>query len=429
MTSSATPGPFTVGWFTGWGVPDWSGPWAGDAAQTWVDGTFTVETVRDLERAGLDLVVMEDLNYLSDVVGGTFEQELRTTARAPKHDPVVLMSRLAAETERIGLIATASTTFWPPVELARTYATLDHLAGGRVGWNVVTSTGDRAAQNFGMDALPGHAARYATAAEYLEVVHALWRDGSVAHRGEHLEVTGRTGTRTPAAGRPLVCQAGASAAGTALAGRFADVVVSYPPGVEAMREFRSQVRAAAGAAGRDPDDVQVLYLVTPHLGETEELAAQAAARYYDPTDAAVRRRLVQMSGDVDFSAFDLDAPLPDDVTTEGSRSILDNLRRVAAGRTLREFIGSQRSEAVRLVGTATSVADQMEDVLAQVGGDGFLLFGGGGGVLTRRYVRELCDGLMPELRRRGLAGLSGADRPGATLRDRLRERRCEGVLR
>ncbi len=196
-----------------------------------------------------------------------------------------------------------------------------------------------------------------------------------------------------------------------------------------MREFRTQVRAAAEAAGRDPDDVQVLYLVTPHLGETDELAAQAAARYYDPTDAAVRRRLVQMSGDIDFSAFDLDAPLPDDVSTEGSRSILENLRRVAAGRTLREFIGSQRSEAVRLVGTAASVADQMEDVLAQVGGDGFLLFGGGGGVLTRRYVRELCDGLLPELRRRGLAGLSATGDPGATLRDRLRTRRREGVLR
>lgn len=417
---TTTARPFTTGWFTGWLVPDWNGPWAGDAGDSWADGTFTVETVRELERAGVDLVMLEDLNYLSDVVGGSFEAELRTATRAPKHDPVALLGRLAAETEHIGLIATASTTFYPPVEVARTYATLDHLSGGRVGWNVVTSTGDRAAQNVGLDALPDHATRYATAQEYLEVVHALWRDGSVDHHGPHLDVEARTGTTTPPAGRPVICQAGASPAGIALAGRFADVVVAYPPGVEAMRDFRQKVRAAAAAAGRDPDDVQVLFMVTPILGETEELAQAAADRYYAPTEEALWRRIVQMSGDIDFSAFDLDAPIPDDVSTEGSRSILDNLRRYAAGRTLREFLGGQRSEALRLVGTAGQVADRMEEVLAEVGGDGFLFFGGGGAVLTRRYVRELCDGLMPELRRRGLAGTAA---PGTGLRERLRSRR------
>ncbi|PRY11189.1 LLM class flavin-dependent oxidoreductase [Kineococcus rhizosphaerae] len=399
------PRPFTVGWFTSYLVPDWTGPWAGDAGREWIDGTFAIETVRELERAGVDLVMLEDISYLADIVGGTFEAELRTNSRAPKSDPLPLVARLAAETSTIGLIATASSTFYPPELLARKYATLDHLSGGRAGWNVVTSTGDRAAQNFGMDVLPPHAERYARAQEYLETVHALW------------------GSSTPPVGdRPVICQAGASPAGTALAGRFADVVVAAPHGVAAMRAYRERVRAAAVAAGRSADDVQVLFMVTPLLAETDDLAQQYAERFYAPTDAALWRRIVQLSGDIDYSAFDLDAPLPESTSTEGSRSILDNLRAMAAGRTLREVLSTQRTESVRLVGTAATVADRMGEVLDEVGGDGFLLFGGGGGVLTRRYVREVCDGLMPELRRRGLAGDPG---PVRGLRERLSRRRSD----
>jgi alkanesulfonate monooxygenase SsuD/methylene tetrahydromethanopterin reductase-like flavin-dependent oxidoreductase (luciferase family) len=396
--------PFTVGWFTSYLVPDWTGPWAGDAGQDWIDGTFVIETVKELERAGVDLVMLEDISYLADIVGGTFEAELRTNSRAPKSDPLPLVGRLAAETSSIGLVATASSTVYPPQLLARKYATLDHLSGGRVGWNVVTSTGDRAAQNFGMDVLPPHAERYTRAQTYLETVHALW--GSDV---------------PPVADRPVICQAGASPAGIELAGRFADIVVAAPHGVPAMREYREEVRAAAVAAGRSADDVQVLFMVTPLIAETDELAQQYAQRFYAPTDAALWRRIVQLSGDIDYSAFDLDNPLPESTSTQGSRSILDNLRRMAAGRTLREVLSTQRTESVRLIGSAGTVADRMGEVLDEVGGDGFLLFGGGGGVLTRRYVREVCDGLMPELRRRGL---TGAGVPGTGLRERLQQRRA-----
>jgi alkanesulfonate monooxygenase SsuD/methylene tetrahydromethanopterin reductase-like flavin-dependent oxidoreductase (luciferase family) len=400
---------FTVGWFTSYLVPDWTGPWAGDAGVDWIDGTFTIETVKELERAGVDLVMLEDISYLADIVGGTFEAELRTNSRAPKSDPLPLVARLAAETSTIGLVATASSTFYPPELLARKFATLDHLSGGRAGWNVVTSTGDRAAQNFGMDVLPSHAERYARAETYLHTVDGLWREEF-----------------PPVAGRPVICQAGASPAGIELAGRYADIVVAAPHGVDAMREYREQVRAAAVAAGREADDVHVLFMVTPLLGETDELAQQYAERFYAPTDAALWRRIVQLSGDIDYSAFDLDSPLPAATSTEGSRSILENLRRVAGGRTLREVLSTQRTQSVRLVGTAATVADRMTEVLAEVGGDGFLLFGGGGGVLTRRYVREVCDGLMPELRRRGVVGDAV---PGEGLRDRLkRRRRADHVL-
>lgn len=368
--------------------------------------------------------MLEDSTALTDIYGGTFEHELRWTPRAPKHDPLPLVSRLALETDKIGLVATASTTFYPPYLLARLLATLDHLTHGRVGWNIVTSTGDRAAQNFGMDKIPAHDERYRIAEEFVDVALQLWDswepdalsmcDGTgpfvdhtkvhtVDHVGEHFTVRGPLNTLPMPQGRPVLCQAGASASGIALAARVADLVVAAPKGVEAMRAYRDRLRTTAEEFGRNPDDVKVLYMVTPIIGETQEEAEAKAARYYEATDAAIHRRLIMLSGDIDFSSFDLDKPIPDNLETDGSQSILETLRTWAAGRTIRETVSSERNESVRLVGTPESVADAMEEVIDAVGGDGFLFFGGGGGVLTRRYVGEICDGLMPVLRRRGLA--------------------------
>lgn len=123
-----------------------------------------------------------------------------------------------------------------------------------------------------------------------------------------------------------------------------------------------------------------------------------------------------LSGDIDFSMLDVDKPIPDDLRTEGSTSILDNLRKWANGRSIRETVATERTESLRLVGTPQTVADEMESVMDDVGGDGFLFFGGGGGVLNRRYVDDVCDGLMPELSRRGVAGTGYR---GSNLREHL----------
>lgn len=382
--------------------------------------------------------MLEDSTALTDIYGGTFESELKWTPRAPKHDPMALASRLAYETDNIGIVVTASTSFYPPFLLTRLLSTLDHLSRGRMGWNIVTSTGDRAAQNFGQDTLPGHDARYEVAEEFVDVANALWGswDGDAAshlepgvesyvdhtkvrtvdHDGRHFKVRGPLNTLPSPQGKPVICQAGASEAGIELASRVADIVVSAPKGREAMRAYRNKIRARAEEFGRNPDDVKVLYMVTPILGDTEDDARRAAERYYEPTDAAIARRLIMLSGDIDFSQFDVDRPIPDGLHTEASTSILDNLRTWAAGRTIRETVAAERTESLRLVGTPESVADEMESVIDDVGGDGFLFFGGGGGVLNRRYVDDVCDGLMPVLARRGLAGTGYR---GTTLRDHL----------
>ncbi|OZF06384.1 FMNH2-dependent monooxygenase [Rhodococcus sp. 14-2686-1-2] len=430
--------PFTLGWFTNYLVPDWTGPWAGTGGTDWADGSFAVDIVRKFERAGIDFVMLEDSTALTDIYGGTFESELKWTPRAPKHDPMALASRLAYETEKIGIVVTASTSFYPPFLLTRLLSTLDHLSHGRIGWNIVTSTGDRAAQNFGHDTLPVHDERYEIAEEFVDVANALWASWDVDaaspihpglesyvdhtkvrtidHAGKHFKVRGPLNTLPSPQGKPVICQAGASASGIDLAARVADLVVSAPKGRAAMRAYRDTIRSRAAGFGRNPDDVKVLYMVTPILGETEKDARRRAERYYEPTDAAIARRLIMLSGDIDFSRFDVDKPIPDDLHTEGSTSILENLRTWAAGRTIRETVAAERTESLRLVGTPASVADEMESVIEEVGGDGFLFFGGGGGVLNRRYVDDVCDGLMPELRRRGVAGTGFR---GQSLREHL----------
>nr|WP_089245690.1 NtaA/DmoA family FMN-dependent monooxygenase [Rhodococcus kyotonensis] len=431
-------GPFTLGWFTNYLVPDWTGTWAGTGGTDWADGSFAVDIVQKFERAGIDFVMLEDSTALTDIYGGSFESELKWTPRAPKHDPMALASRLAYETDKIGIVVTASTSFYPPFLLTRLLSTLDHLSRGRMGWNIVTSTGDRAAQNFGMDRLPTHDARYEVAEEFVDVANKLWgswdpdaasalapgvesyvdhtKVRTVDHKGKHFQVRGPLNTLPSPQGKPVICQAGASESGIELASRVADLVVSAPKGRAAMRAYREKIRTRAAEFGRDPDDVKVLYMVTPILGETEDDARRRAERYYEPTDAAIARRLIMLSGDIDFSQFDVDQPIPNDLHTEASTSILENLRTWAAGRTIRETVAAERTESLRLVGTPESVADEMESVIDDVGGDGFLFFGGGGGVLNRRYVDDVCDGLMPELRRRGVAGTGYR---GTNLREHL----------
>jgi alkanesulfonate monooxygenase SsuD/methylene tetrahydromethanopterin reductase-like flavin-dependent oxidoreductase (luciferase family) len=145
-----------------------------------------------------------------------------------------------------------------------------------------------------------------------------------------------------------------------------------------------------------------MYLVAPILGDTTEEAHARAKRAYAPTDENVERRLVHMSsGDIDFSQLDWDAAIPETLHTNGLQSSLDNLRRFAAGRTLRE-IAASRVESVTLVGTPHEVAQEMGEISDYVGGDGFLFFGGGGGVITRRYAAEITEGLLPALADLGL---------------------------
>jgi FMN-dependent oxidoreductase (nitrilotriacetate monooxygenase family) len=417
--------PFHLAWFTPFKAPAWKMPWAGQDATGWLNGRYYVDMARSLERAGFDYMMFEDSTLVSDTYGGSTENDLKHALHAPKGDPVPLLPMLAMATQHMGFIATMSTSFYPPFILARTMATLDHLTEGRVGWNVVTSSEDLAAQNYGIDQLPPHDERYERADEFIEIVKGLWDswepgaiiadresgryvDHTKVHPlhfvGKFYKVRGPLNLPAGPQGHPVICQAGGSPRGRGFAARHADTLLSAPKGVDGMKEYRDDIRARALEEGRSPDDVKVMYIVQPVLGETQAEAEELARRRYELTQDQIETVLGIMSitTEVDFKQFDLDSPLPDDVSTNGHQSGLAQFKKAAAGKTLREALTGQQTETVKLVGTPRSVADQMEEVVDTVGGDGFLVRGEPVRTHSRRYVDEIASGLGAELQRRGL---------------------------
>src|SRR5882672_4256433 len=166
---------FHLGWFMNFMPPkSWREQWGGHDAENWADGQFFVDFLQSLERACFDFMMIEDSAMVPDAYGGSMEVELKRSLYAPKHDPVLLAPVLAKATKHIGIFTTMSTSFYAPFLLARSQAVLSHLSNGRVGWNIVTSSEHRAAQNFGMDELWDHDDRYDRADEFVEIVEALW---------------------------------------------------------------------------------------------------------------------------------------------------------------------------------------------------------------------------------------------------------------
>ncbi|MCW2588259.1 MAG: FMN-dependent oxidoreductase, nitrilotriacetate monooxygenase family [Mycobacterium sp.] len=427
---------FHLGWFLNFVADEWNGTW-GDGGRDFT-GDFYVEVARDLERAKFDYVLIEDKLMVSTAYGGTMEYDLKTGVN-PKHDPVPLAVLMANATTRLGVVPTMSTSFYPPFLLARLASTIDHIARGRFGWNVVTSAEDRSAQNFGLDKLWEHDERYVRAAEYLDLVTQLWeswepdaveRDqmtGTYANfkkvhtvdfEGKYFKSRGPLNTAPSPQYRPTIAQAGASPPGRALAAQYADTIVTPANDVAAMKEYRDDIHARMAAIGRDPAHCKVLYLVSPIVADTHEEALAKRERWFtDP--AYVEFMLAEISSitEIDFAQFELDEPLPE-LWTNGERGALASFLAGGKDKTLRELVtGSGFSSNIPFVGTPAEVADEMADVMEQVGGDGFLITSPVMR-LNRRYVTEITDGLVPELQRRGLT------RPEYTttmLRDHLRE--------
>jgi FMN-dependent oxidoreductase (nitrilotriacetate monooxygenase family) len=415
---------FHLGWFLNFVADEWNGNW-GDGGSVW-DGRFYVEMAQDLERACFDFVILEDKLMVSTAFGGDMQADLKHGV-TPKHDPVPLAVLMVQATSRLGVVPTMSTSFYPPFLLARLCATIDHLAKGRFGWNIVTSAEDRAAQNFGMDKLYEHDERYAMANEYLELVTALWEswdpDAVVRDRetgtfvdhtkvrtidfeGKYYRSRGPLNTVRAPQGHPVLCQAGASPPGRAFASRFADTIVATANTPERMKAFRDDIRTRLVDQGRKPDDCKVLFLIAPIVGDTLEEAQAKKLRWMsDPMFIELVLTTMGSITEIDFSVFDLDEPLPP-VTTNGERGFLEAFAKRAEGKTLRQaVIDDGMGGANDFVGTPKTVADKMAEFMAEVGGDGFLITSPEK-KLNRRYVTEITDGLVPELQRRGLVRTS-----------------------
>ena len=433
---------FHLGWFMNFIPPEWDTDDASPDARKWPNGQFYVDMARSMERACFDLIMIEDTVMVADAYGATMEGALKYSAFAPKHDPVPLAVLIAAHTSRMGVVATLSTSFYPPYLLARLCSTVDSIAEGRFGWNIVSSAEDRAAQNFGLDGLPEHDERYNVAEEYFDVVTQLWdsweadavvmdrethtyadynKVNTIDFHGKYFKSRGPLNTVPSPQHRPTFLQAGASPKGRQFAAGAADAVIAVGTGIEGMKEYRDDVRARARAVGRNPDDIKLLFVVSPTIAATESEARAEVERLLNHP-SYVEKSLVSISSntEIDFKQFDLDEPLPADLTTNGERGSLEYFMRgdgTPGSKTLRQLVLHRAKRGLELVGTPDQVAKKMGEAMEEVGGDGFLIAKPGWD-LSRKYIESICDGLVPALQRQGLTR-TGYTKP--TLRETLRE--------
>ena len=417
------------GWFVGhgFGVQGWGTPGYG-IGYDWKKPAPYQHAVREFERAGLDLFIIEDSLTVPDTYGGSAEVSLAQASFAPKHDPLALVPYLLSATEHLGIVPTISASFYPPFTAARLLATLQHFSNGQLGWNVVTSGSDLAAQNYGLDQQIEHDLRYEKAEEFVDVVRKLWRSWEpdailedaragifadhtkvrpIHHDGEFFKVRGPLNT-APLPEEPVLVQAGASPRGKAFAGANADVAIALARGVDGMKAYRDSIRAEAAGAGRNPDDVKVLFVLKPTVtgskAEAEEL--RAARRELTQRDIDSQLNSISYLSVIDFKQFDLDAPLPE-LSTNSNQGTLEHFSKAAPpGSTLRQILQARSGGAGdSIIGTAEEIADYLEETGAAVGGDGFLF----SGFVDPATIHGVLDRLAPVLRRRGLLRTSYGD--------------------
>lgn len=355
-------------------------------------------------------------------------------------DPISVLSALAAVTSHIGLIGTGSTTYNKPWELARRFATLDHLSGGRAGWNIVTTITPLAAANFGERAHPDHADRYTRAHEFVDVVtrawdsweddavvgdreRGVWADRAKLHaprfHGDFYDVEGILPFPRSPQGRPVLVQAGQSPAGIALAARYAELVFSGPPSLEAAAAFRTELHAQAAAAGRDPAQVLVLPALMVTLGGTEAEAREKARRLEELASPEFRWQNILYTAGLDPDGFDPDAPLPAQLWT-GTANVssraneLFALQRAQPELPLRDLALQLKSGAGQshFVGTPEQLATHVMAWQDAGAVDGFTIMGS-----TLPYeLTAFVDHVVPILQRKGRYR---TEYTGPTLRDHL----------
>ncbi|MBX9700755.1 MAG: LLM class flavin-dependent oxidoreductase [Acetobacteraceae bacterium] len=394
------------------------------------DLSFYQALAQRAEAEKMDAVFFADAPVLVD-----------TIEYAPRHrlEPITLLAALAAVTSRIGLIATASTTYLEPYNLARSFASVDHLSRGRVGWNIVTTANGAAALNFGLPEHPPQAERYARAEEFMQVVTALWDSWEddaiigdrasgrfadpakihrVDHEGRFYKVRGPLNTPRSPQGRPVYVQAGASDDGRDFAARWAEAIFTAHQTLDSAQAFYRDIKARAARAGRRPELLRVLPGLCAFIGGTEAEARALQHRFDHQIQPTYALGYLKAILGVDLSGHDLDGPVPvhlfpaEETNSFASRSRL--VRDIVARenpslRQLMHRLAGARGHFV-MAGTPEQVADHIETWAREGAADGFNImppwFPGG--------FERFADGVLPILRRRGLFREAYA---GTTLRD------------
>ncbi len=403
-----------------------------------VDGATSFEFHKELaqtaERGLFDAYFLAD--GLAIAFGGGIEGG---NAKVAGFEPVTLFAALAPLTTHLGFIATASTTYEEPYNLARKFASLDLLSNGRAGWNVVTTATESAAHNFNLDAQHPHEFRYRRAAEHVDVVKKLWesfeddaflRDRASGqffdpakvhytnHKGEHFKVKGPLNVSRSPQGHPVIVQAGQSEDGRGLAAASAEVIFTAHQRLDTAQEFYRDIKSRARGLGRNPDHILVMPGVSPFVGRTE---AEAREKYDRLTSLILEEDGIALlngltGGTLDLTGYDLDGPLPPAPPTEGMKSRQALIRQIAdennfSIRQLYQWVASARGHFT-LIGTPQTIADTLQDWFENEGADGFNILP----PWLPTGLNDFVDLVIPELQRRGLFRTAYE---GKTLRENL----------
>jgi FMN-dependent oxidoreductase (nitrilotriacetate monooxygenase family) len=429
-----------VGFMQAGNVTVYSGSWRHPATEHgFLDAGYYQRLGRTLEAGCFDLMFFDDRLAMPGIYGGSVAEAVRLGARPVKLDLSIVLGLVAGATESIGLGATYSTTYYSPFHVARTFATLDHLSGGRAAWNVVTSVNDGEAQNFGFDEVLAHDTRYDRADEFLEATTGLWdtwdddalvldREGGtfadpdkvheLDHHGEWFDVRGPLTVPRSPQGRPVLLQAGSSGRGMDFAARWAELIFTGDPGLDIARTHYKQQKERIAELGRDPDEVRMCPMAYTVVGESRAHAEeQEQLLLNDLVDPTASLTLLSELMNHDFSDMALEDPITEELveSVSGIRGLVKNLRQhIGDSITLADLAGHRATllQGPRFVGTGPDVADQMEEWFEGDACDGF--------VIAATHVpgayEDVVRDVVPELQRRGVFR---CEYTGATLRDHL----------
>ncbi|VVE09086.1 nitrilotriacetate monooxygenase [Pandoraea iniqua] len=382
-----------------------------------IDFKYFLDTARKAEAAKFDMI------FFADGLGvRTADNPKGSASRDAKNaelEPLTLLAALGACTSHIGLVGTASTTYNEPFHIARKYASIDHISGGRAGWNVVTSWSQQEAWNFSRDEHLGYEERYERADEFVDVVKKLWdsweddaflRDKATGifydeaklhvanHKGKHFSVRGPLNSARTPQGRPLIVQAGAAEAGREIAAKNADVVYSASFDIQSARKYYADLKGRLEKYSRSPDQLLIMPGLTPYVGRTRQEAQDKFDQLQELIDPLSGLSILYSTLG-DLSAYDLDGPVP--ALSSGPVSSIGNGLIELAHRdnlTIRQLYKMRAAGGRQLIGTAQDIVDDMEAWFREGAADGFNLcpatLPGG--------LDDFVALILPELRRRGL---------------------------
>ena len=404
---------------------------------------YVIELAKTAEKGLFDAYFLAD--GLSVRWGSTTEGQLGLGDKGVGFEPVTLFAALSTVTKNIGFIATASTTYEDPYILARKFASLDHISKGRAAWNVVTTAAADTARNFGLEHHPDAKIRYERADEFIEVTQKLWdsweddtfiynkesgqffdaaKFHEPLHQGKYFKVEGALNVSRPPQGYPVIVQAGQSEAGRELAGKYAEVIFTAQQNLADAQEFYRDVKSRLLKYGRHPDDLKIMPGVSIFVAKTE----QEAQEKYELLNSLIHPKvglalLSGLSGGINLSKYDLDAPFPKledaEINFSSRQQMMIDIARKHnfTIRQLYEYIASARGHWT-LIGTPEQVVNHLQEWFENEGADGFNILP----PTTPAGLDDFVEFIVPELQRRGIFR---TEYEGTTLRENLGLKRPE----